>query len=97
MSTADRFPDLLLSARPDRDEDGFPDIPEAPPTKCLYCDRTGGEPFLMIGEELHCSLCFEGFTASAFWEYLEDSGVGYVAPVLGPDRAGRVAAERRVA
>ena len=55
----DRFTeDLPTSNRPDRDEDGRPDVPDAQSKKCFYCECKGGTPFLMIGDELHCSRCF---------------------------------------
>lgn len=40
--------------------------------KCFYCDRRGGVPFLMVGDELHCSRCFEDFTPAQFLAYLND-------------------------
>jgi len=43
-----------------------------PREPCFYCDRLGGIPFLMIGDELHCSRCFEDFTREQFHEYLAD-------------------------
>jgi hypothetical protein len=64
-----------------RDEDGFPDIQTVQPEKCFYCDRTGGVPFLMIGDELHCSRCFEDFTDEEFAQYLIDSGIPSVHQV----------------
>ena len=42
--------------------------------KCFYCDREGGEPFLMTGDgELHCSRCFEDFTPAEFLSWLQDA------------------------
>ena len=66
------------NSRVDRDEDSRPDVTEVQavhPEKCFYCDREDGVPFLMIGDELHCSRCFEEFTREEFHQYLIDAGV----------------------
>ena len=79
----DRFTeDLPTSNRPDRDEDGRPDVPDAQSKKCFYCECKGGTPFLMIGDELHCSRCFEEFTDEEFAQYLIDSGVPSIHQVV---------------
>ena len=45
-------------------------------TKCFYCDREGGVPFLVTGDdEVHCSRCFEDMTSEEFMTWLEDSPV----------------------
>jgi hypothetical protein len=71
----DRFTeDSPTSTRPDRDEDGRPDVPDAQPKKCFYCECTGGTPYLLIGNELRCSRYFEEFTDEELVQYLIDSG-----------------------
>ncbi len=41
-------------------------------SKCFYCDREGGAPFLMTANgELHCSRCFEDFSPSEFKRWIE--------------------------
>ena len=61
----------------------YPDELQYGKTKCFYCNRTGGVPYLMVGDELHCSRCFEDLTPEEFRVWLEDSPfiVEYIAAV----------------
>lgn len=74
-----RFPETTFaSSRCDRDEDGYPDVLVEELEACLYCGRKGGTPFAIIGDETHCTRCFEDFTEAEFAEYLEEAGAGSV-------------------
>jgi hypothetical protein len=39
---------------------------------CLYCSKSGGVPWLMVGNDLHCSRCFEDMSVPEFREWLRD-------------------------
>ncbi len=75
QTPADLARSSAVASRCNRDEDGYIEINDTElPGKCPYCDRIGGTPFLLIGGELHCSLCFEEFTDEELAQYLIDSG-----------------------
>ena len=87
QSAADLTRNVRLSSPCHRDEDGFQDVPETvEPEKCFYCDREGVIPFLMIGDELHCSRCFEDLTEDEFVQYLVDAGMPSIHQVVSVER-----------
>lgn len=81
-TSADLAHQAALNSALNRNEDGSPCIPEKQPERCFYCGRKGGQPFLMIADELHCSRCFEDFTPEEFHRYLIDAGVRTPASAL---------------
>ena len=85
QSAADLTRNVRLFSPRHRDEDGFQDeldVRTVQPERCFYCDRESGIPFLMIGDELHCSRCFEDLTDDEFAQYLIDSGMPNIHQVV---------------